>query len=111
VKNQTKKIVQRTEVQDEEFKQIATEILYITDIERITKKLITLILKDKLIVHRRRPGVNSHIPWKYFFRFILSLYIYYKSSLRNIIIIIITTISIVTDILHASHFMLLWYYL
>lgn len=65
--NQTKKIVQRTEVQDEEFKQIATERLYIIDIELITKKLITLILKDKLNVHRRKPGVNSHIPWKYFF--------------------------------------------
>jgi len=35
--NQTKKIVQRTEVQDEEFKQIATDRVYITDIEHITK--------------------------------------------------------------------------
>jgi hypothetical protein len=37
LENQTKKIVQRTEVHDEEFKQIATERLYITDIAHNTK--------------------------------------------------------------------------
>jgi len=53
----------------------------------------------------------GNIFFTLFFRSIIQGKLAHKPSLRIITIIIITIISIMTDTLHSSDFMLLWYYL
>jgi hypothetical protein len=64
--NQTK-IVHRNEGKDEEFKQTATD-REITYIEHITKLNNTDFKKQVECTSRekKKPHINSHIPWKYF---------------------------------------------